>query len=144
MLRTPYSYLTQKTIKIFINAIYSKQPIKNYVTNKPDVYHIEDIWSSGILDFKDFGPENNRGNSYVLIIVDKISNFAWTVLLKNKNAQTIKESFEYNFNNSKRKSHLIETDRGKKFYNSIFQFFLNNNTIIYYSRISSLGAVFAE
>ena len=45
---------------------------------------------------------------------------------------------------SKRKTNLIETDRGKEFYNSIFQNFFKNNNIKPYSRTSSIGAVFAE
>ena len=45
---------------------------------------------------------------------------------------------------SKRKPNLIETDRGKEFYNNIFQDFLNKNNITLYSRNSSYGAVFAE
>ena len=53
--------MTQKTIKIFRNEICSKRPKKNYATNKTDVYHTDDIWSSDILDLKDYGPENNRG-----------------------------------------------------------------------------------
>ena len=35
--------MTQKSIKIFINEIYSKGPERNYPTNKTDVYHIDDI-----------------------------------------------------------------------------------------------------
>ena len=45
---------------------------------------------------------------------------------------------------SKRKPNLIETDRGKEFYNNIFQEFLNKNNIKLYSRNRSYGAVFAE
>ena len=45
---------------------------------------------------------------------------------------------------SKRKPNLIESDRGKEFYNNIFQDFLNKNNIKIYSRNSSYGAVFAE
>ena len=45
--------MTQKNIKIFINEIYSKPPKKNYITNKTDVYYIDDIWSLDILDLKD-------------------------------------------------------------------------------------------
>ena len=45
---------------------------------------------------------------------------------------------------SKRKPNLMESDRGKEFYNNIFQKFLNNNIIKHYSRNISLGAVFAE
>ena len=136
--------MTQKNIKIFINEIYSKPPRKNYATNKTDVYHIDDIWSLDILDLKDYGPENNRGYRYVLVIIDNFSKFGWTSPLKNKNAQTIKDSFENILINSKRKPNLIETDRGKEFYNNIFQDVLNKNDIKLYSRNTSLGAVFAE
>ena len=136
--------MTQKNIKIFINEIYSKQPKKNYATNKTDVYHIDDIWSLDILDLKDYGPENNRNHRYVLVVIDNFSKYGWTVPLKNKNALTIKESFENILTNSKRKPNLIESDRGKEFYNNIFQDFLNKNDIKLFSRNSSFGSVFAE
>ena len=45
---------------------------------------------------------------------------------------------------SKRKPNLIESDRGKEFYNNIFQDFLNINNIKFYSRNSLYVAVFAE
>ena len=136
--------MSQKNIKIFINEIYSKPPKRNYATNKTDVYHIDDIWSLDILDLKNYGPENNRGYRYVLVVIDNFSKFGWTVPLKNENAQTIKDSFQNILINSKRKPNLIESDRGKEFYNNIFQDFLNKNNIKLYSRNSSFGAVFAE
>ena len=136
--------MTQKNIKVFINEIYSKPPKKNYATNKTDVYFIDDIWSLDILDLKDYGPENNRGYRYVLVVIDNFSKFGWTIPLKNKNAQTIKDSFENILISSKRKPNLIETDHGKEFYNIFFQDFLNKNNIKLYSRNSSFGSVFAE
>ena len=136
--------MTKKNIKIFINEIYSKPPKKNYITNKTDVYHIDDTWSLDILDLKDYGTENNRGHRYVLVTIDNFSKNGWTVPLKNKNAQTIKNSFENILISSKRSPILIETDRDKGFYSNIFQDFLNKNNIKLYSRNSSYGAVFAE
>ena len=136
--------MTQKNIKIFINEIYSKPPKKYYATNKTNVYYTDDIWSLDILDLKDYGLENNRGYRYVLVTIDNFSKFGWTITLKNKNAQTIKDSFENIIISSKRKPNLIESDRGKEFYNNIFQDFLNKNNIKLYSRNSSYGAVFAE
>ena len=136
--------MTQKNIKIFINEIYSKPPKKYYATNKTNVYYIDDIWSLDILDLKDYGPENKRGYRYVLVTIDNFSKLGWTIPLKNKNAQTIKDSFENIIINSKRKPGLIESDRGKEFYDNIFQDFLNKNNVKLYSRNSSLGAVFAE
>ena len=86
--------MTQRNIKNFINETYSKSPKRNYATNKTDVYYIDEIWSLDILDLKDYGPENNRGYRFVLLIRDSFSKFGWTVPMKNKNAQTIKDSFE--------------------------------------------------
>ena len=136
--------MSQKNIKIFINEIYSKPPKKYYATNKTNVYYIDDTWSLDNLDLKDYDPENNRGYRYVLVVIDNFSKFGWTTALKNKNAQTIKDSFENILISSKRKPNLIETDRGKEFYNNLFQDFLNKNNIKLYSRNSSYGAVFAE
>ena len=136
--------MTQTSIKIFINKIYSKPPKKNYPTNKTDVYHIDDIWCLDIIHLKIYGPESNRNYRYVLVIVDNFSKFGWTTSLKNKNAQTIKDSFEKIIVSSKRKPNLIESDRGKEFYNNLFHNFLINNNIKHYSRETSLGAVFAK
>ena len=93
---------------------------------------------------KDYGPENNRGYRYDLVIIDNFSKFGWTVPLKNKNAQTINDSFENILIGSKRKPNLIESDHGKEFYNNISQDFLNKNNIKLHSRNTSYGAVFAE
>ena len=63
---------------------------KNYATNKTHVYHIDIIWSLAMLDLKDHGPQINRGYRCVLIATDNLSEFGWTIPLKNKKAQTIK------------------------------------------------------
>ena len=144
MLKTPNSKMTQKTINFFLNEIYSEPPKKIYVTNKTNVSHIDDIWSLDTLDLKDYGPENNRNYRYVLVIIDNFPKFGRTVPLKNKTAQTIKDSFQNILISSKCKPILVETDCGKEFYNLIFQDFLNKNNNKHYSRNTSLGAVFAE
>ena len=37
--------MTERKIKYLIDEIFSQPPKKNYVTNKTDVYQIDDIWS---------------------------------------------------------------------------------------------------
>ena len=71
--------MTQKSINIFIDEIYSKRLKRNYITNKTDVYHIHDIWSLNILDLENYGSENNRGFRYVPVVTDNFSNFVWTI-----------------------------------------------------------------
>ena len=111
--------MTQKSINIFMNEIYSKPPKKNYATNKTVVYHIDDIWGSDILSLKDYGPENNRNYRNVLVIIDNFSKFGWTVPLR-KNAQKIKDSFENKIINSK-KNQIYEKQKEAK--NSTMLFF---------------------
>ena len=53
--------------------------------------------------------------------MDNFSKFDWIVLLKNESAETIKDPLESILINSKRKPNLIETHRGKEFYDSIFK-----------------------
>ena len=134
---------SEKQIK-YLKTKFIPNQLKRIITNKTDVHYIDDIWSLDILDLKDYGPENNRGYRYVFVIIDNFSKYGWTVPLKNKNAQTIKDSFEIILIKSKRSPNLIETDCGKEFYNNIFQDFLIKNNIKLYSRTSSLGAVLAE
>ena len=106
--------MTQKTINLFVNEIYRKPPKKNYPTNKTDVYQLNDIWSLDILVLRDYGAENNGGRSFVLVLFDNSPKFGWTVSLKNKNFQTIKDFFGNILISSKRKPRLIETDGGKE------------------------------
>ena len=96
--------MTQKDIKIFKNEIYSKPPKQTYITNKTDVYHIDDIWSLDILDLKDYGPENNRGFRYVLVIIDNFSKIGWTVPLKNKKCSNNKRLIRKYFDKFKNKT----------------------------------------
>ena len=106
--------MTQKSIKIFKNEIYSKGPKRNYSTNKTDVNHNDDIWSLDILELKDYGSEIDRNYRYVFVIIDSSPNIGWTLPLKSKNAQTKKDSFEIILLSSKRKPNLRESDRGKE------------------------------
>ena len=101
-------------------------------------------YSLDILDVKDYGPENHRKYRYVLVTIDIFSKLGWTTPLKNKNPQTMKDTFEKILIGSKRIPNIIESDRGKEFYNNIFQDLLNKNNIIIFSRNTYVGAVFAR
>ena len=107
--------MTQKSIEIFTDEINSKPPKKNYSTNKTDVYHIDDICSWDILDLEDYHPGNFRKNSCLFVIIDNFSKFGETKPLKNKNSQTVNNSFENIILISKRKLNIIKTDRRKEF-----------------------------
>ena len=93
---------------VFIDEIYSKPPKKNYITNKINIYHIDDTWSIDLLDLNDYSPKNNKGYRYCLIVIDNFSKYGWAIPIKNKNSQTITSSFE-NILLSKRKPNNLES-----------------------------------
>ena len=79
-----------------------------------------------------------------MLVIDNFSKFGLTIPLKNKNPKSIKQTFESILSFFRKKTVLIETDRGKEFDNSNFQKYLNNNNIKHHSRDTCLGDVFAE
>ena len=81
-------------MKTFMNEMYSKPPKKKYATNQTNFYHTDDTWSFDLPDLKDYVPEKCRGYRYVLLMKDKFSRFGWTLPLKNKDAQSINNSFD--------------------------------------------------
>ena len=130
--------------KIFIDEVYSKPPKKNYPTNKTMIKSVDDTWSSDWLDMNEYGPKNNKGDRYILVVIDNFSKFGWTTPLKNKDAQSITDAFSEIIKSSNRKPNLLETDDGKENLNKIFTEVLNNHNIKRYSRYTDKGAVIAE
>ena len=136
--------MKKELIKTFSDEIYSKPPKKNYPTNKTMIKSVDDTWSSDLLDMNDYGPKNNKGYRYILVVIDNFSKFGWTIPLKNKFSQSITDAFSKIIKSSNRKPNLLETDDGKEYVNKIFNEFLNNNKIKRYSQYTEKGAVFAE
>ena len=88
--------------------------------------------------------QKNERFRYIFIRIDNFSNDLWAILLKNKNSQTITLEFSNMLTTSKRSPLKIESDRGKKWYNSVFQNFLKNKKIQHYARLTDKGPSIAE
>ena len=130
--------------KIFIDEIYSKPPRRNYPTNKITYNYIDEIWSIDLADFSDYKTSNNKGYSYIFIVIDNFSKFLWAIPPRNKYSQTITNEFSNILTTSKRSPFKLESDRGAEFYNSIFQNFLETKNIQHYSRFTDKGPSIAE
>ena len=130
--------------KIFIDEIYSTPPRKIYPTNKIVYNFVDEIWSFDLADMVDYKVSNNKGFRYIFIIIDNYSKYLWAIPLKNKHSQTITNEFSNIIATSKRKPLKIESDRGKEWYNSIFQDFLKSKNIHHYSRFTDKGPSIAE
>ena len=77
-----------------------------------------------------------------MLIVDNFSKYGWTVPLKNKNAQTVNDSFEKIISQAQKENQIYSKRIVVRNFLTIF--FKHNNNIKHYARNTSLGAVFAE
>ena len=107
--------MTQRAFCKYIAQIFSKAPKKKNISNNTDDYLIDDTWSLDISDLFGYGPEKITGYRYVLNMIDNFSKFAWTDLLKSKNAQPNTNFFDNVLLTSKKPA-SIETDQGKNLY----------------------------
>ena len=131
-------------IKISIDEIYSKSPIRNYPTNKTVYNHIDEIWSNDLADKIDYKISINKGIRYIIIIIDNFCKNSWAIPRKNKYSKTVTDAFSNNLSTSKRKPLKIECDRGSEWYNSVFQNSLKGQNIQHYSRFTDKGPSIAE
>ena len=114
--------MTKKDLrKIFFDEIYSEPQMRYYPTNKIVYNHIDEIWSIDLADMIDYRISNIKGFRYLFVINDNFKKYLWVVPLKHKNSQTITNEFSIILTTSKRSPIRLESDRGKEWYNSIFQ-----------------------
>ena len=74
------------------------KPIRRkFIKRKVFVKDIDDIWTADLVDMAKFA-KYNRGNKYLLTIIDTFSKYGWIVPLKNKSADSVVKAFEMIFN----------------------------------------------
>ena len=131
-------------IKKFIDEMYSTLPRKIYPTNKILYNHNVETWSIDLVDMIDYKSSNKKGYIYIFIINDNFSNFLLAISFKNKSNQIVTNEFPNILTTSKPSPGKIESDRGAKFYVSIFENFLKRKIIRHYSRFTDKGPSIAE
>ena len=77
-----------------------------------------------LLDLNDYVSKVSKSYEYLLVVFYKFTKFGWTIPLKNKNAETMKDSIENILKTAKRKPNLFGTDDGKKLLNKNLNEFL--------------------
>ena len=125
--------------KIFISGLYLPSPKKISETNKTLTKSIDDSWSSDLFVMYDYGPKNNRGYRYTLVVIDNFRDFGWTIPLRNIYAQSTTDALSEIIKSPDRKPNLLETDGGKEKVNKTFNAFLNNKKVLKYSRYTDKG-----
>ena len=86
----------------------------------------------------------NKGNRFLLCVIDIYSKYAWFVPLKDEKDVSTVNVFQQILDVSKTKPNTIWVDKGSEFYNNSFKKWLKDNNIEMYSTHNEGKSVVAE
>ena len=131
-------HLNEKFTSKQINDWLSKRDV--YTLHRPVRRHfprrkifakcIDDLWQADFVDVTSLSKENDN-YKFLLTCIDVLSKFAWVVPLKNKTGKTLTDAFS-NLIMERQPIHL-QTDKGSEFTNNMFQKFLGDHKIKFYT-----------
>lgn len=84
--------------------------------NHYNILNIDDLWEMDLIDMQKFS-RNNKGNRYIIAVIDCFSRFAWCVPIKRKIPSEIIRAFDVIFSKTTRRPIKIQSDKGKEFDN---------------------------
>lgn len=96
-----------------------------------NVTNIDDLWEADLIDLRNLKSYND-GYSYLLVVIDVLSKFAWVEPLRDKTSACVIKAFQNIFSrNKKRLPVYLQTDKGKEFIASAVQKFLKEKNICF-------------
>ena len=128
--------------KIFSQEVHRRR-VKKFPRRHVVVTGVNEIWSMD-LAFMDRLADENKGNKFILCIVDVLSKYAWCVPIKNKSAATVLNALKSVIEKSRRKPQKIWVDKGSEFYNKEFKDWAKSNNITIDATDSESKSVIAE
>ena len=105
-------------------------------------FFIGQRFQADLVDVQNLSRYNN-GYKYLLTCLDIFTKYAWVLPLKTKQGQELVKAFQ-TILASGRKPSKLETDQGTEFLNGVFQKFLRENNIDFFTVKSGLKASVVE
>ena len=115
---------------------------RNYPRRKFEMRDIDETWQADLVEMQPYSREN-KGFKYLLTVIDVFSKFAWAVPVKQKTGKDVTAAMKSILQQG-RKPKKLQTDKGKEFYNSIFEDLMTQHNIHLYSTFSNLKASICE
>lgn len=108
-----------------------KPAVRNFLRRRVVVGSIDQQFQADLVDVSKLAKFNN-GYRYLLTCIDVLSKFAFVVPLRDKTGKTLVEAFKVIFA-SGRKCKTLQTDKGTEFTNRVFQKFLKDNDVDFFT-----------
>lgn len=84
--------------------------------NQYNITNIDDLWEMDLIDMQKYS-RNNKGNKYILAVIDCFSKYAWCIPIKRKTPDEIIRGFDEIFSSTNRKPIKVQSDKGREFVN---------------------------
>ena len=101
---------------------------------------IDAQWQAELADMQGIARQNCK-IKYILYVIDEFSKFAWAIPVHSKKAKAITAAFKQVLTAANRRyAQRIQTDKGKKFFNSDFQALMKLHNIQHFASESEQKA----
>ena len=104
---------------------------------------MDDVWQMDLVDLASQS-KHNAGYKYLLTCIDVLSKFAWVIPLKDKTGKSLVSALNKIIKKSMREPYHIQTDKGTEFTNRVFQTFLKDKDILFYTTQNTTKACVVE
>lgn len=137
--------ISKKKIQKWLSGVDSytlHKPVRrNFPTNRVIVYSKDQQWQTDLVDLISL-QKHNQGFRYLLTCIDILSKYAWAIPLKTKRGEEIVKAFRSIF--STRKPKFLQSDAGKEFKNRLFQRFLKQEGVRFFTTNNNTKASVVE
>lgn len=117
---------------------------RNFIRRRTIIKGFDDLWQADLAEFTNYA-KVNRGNKYILVVIDCYSKFVWTKAIKEKSAQSVGDAFKFILSRANgRIPKNLQTDQGKEFYNTNFNSIMKKQNINHYSSFTVKKAAIVE
>ena len=117
---------------------------KSFTHNQIVANNIDHQWEADLVDMSRFS-RTNKGNTFLLTVVDVLSKYAWVVPVKRKSAKCMRDAFEQLFKQSHPRIPIrLHTDHGNEFLNREVQKLLKQKHVHHFTSHSDYKAAIVE
>ena len=125
-----------------VDAYTLHKPVRHkFQTNRVIVYALDQQWQTDLVDMQNL-QKFNDGYRYILTCIDVLSKYAWAVPLKRKTGGDTVKAFQDILKN--RQPQFLQSDKGTEYKNSVFQKFLKEKKIKFFTTNNATKASIIE
>lgn len=100
--------------------------------NHYNITNIDDLWEMDLIDMQKYS-RVNKGNKYILAVIDCFSKYAWCIPIKRKTPDEIIRGFDLIFSSTERSPIKIQSDKGREFVNKRVKLYFSQKNIQFFT-----------